>query len=145
MSMFWRHLTTGVVAALAAFTWTASACASEMDQDRPSDGLPTVRPGSDGNTDELLMVQQGRRGFGVRGFTRFDNRFSSRSFNGFDSRFAPPRFNRFDNRFGFRRFDVAEDRLEAQLRRANPGLFRQFDRFEDRLEAQARFGRFPPR
>src|SRR5262249_9357253 len=51
-------------------------------------------------------------------------------------------FGRFDNRFAFRRFDRIEDRLEAQLRRANPALFRQFDRIEDRLEAQLRFGRF---
>ena len=143
--MFWRPFTTGVVAALAACTWTAAAGAGEMDQEWRGAGVPAVQPGADGNADALLMAQQGRPGLGVRGFPRFDTRFNVRPFHGFGSRFASPPFHRFDGRFGFRRFDAAEDRLEAQLRRANPVLFRQFDRFEDRLEAQARFGRFPPR
>jgi hypothetical protein len=88
MFMFWRPFTTGVVAALIACTWTAAAGAGEMDQEWRGAGVPSVQPGADGNADALLMAQQGRPGFGMRGLPRFDTRFNVRPFQGFGSRFG---------------------------------------------------------
>jgi hypothetical protein len=151
MSMSWNSLVVGVMAAVAVFTWTASARADDTER---GPKVRTLTLGSDGNADTLPVQFRGGPGFGraprfdnrfsFARFNRFDNRFAFSRFNRFDNRFSFARFNRFDNRFTFRRFDRFEDRLENRLRFANPSLFRRFDRFEDRLENRFRFGRFTP-
>jgi hypothetical protein len=127
MSMLRSHLAVGVLAALAAITWTAPAPAGGTEPGGPND-VTTLTLGADGGADTMPVAYRAGTSFRPAG--------------GFSNRFASPQFNRFDGRSRFRQFDRIEDRFEAQLRRTNPALFRQFDRFEDRLEARLRFGQF---